>query len=210
MDGGDYVTAINREDADVTGNYTITHVSGHISLARSGQGTVDAHGYSGTYDGQAHAPWVNVSYPTVEEYTIRYSLNGTDWTTERPGLHRSGSHKVYIEVTSPNYDRIHAEVYVNISRRALTITASDATKVYDGIPLSNADCSADNLAVGDRLDAISARQPHIRRPERKRRRWRADPQRSGRGCDRKLPHRLQGRHPVGYTPPGDCNRGSGL
>ena len=149
MEAGKYTTRVLSGGTDVTANYDIAHENGHIALAVSGQGSIQAGGFNGVYDGKTHSPSASASYPTDETYEIWYSLNGTEWTRELPGFSDAGSHLVYLEIRSANYETLKAEVYINISLRALTITAGSAQKVYDGAELSKNAYEVANLAEGD-------------------------------------------------------------
>ena len=107
--------------------------------------------YIGKYDGQAHGLTVTgkPSDTEIVKETIQYSINGQAWS-ETPitrtdvSTDADGRYTVYTriktEVTvggkTETYTSQPETHYITIQKRDVTLTAPDATKIYDGTPLN--------------------------------------------------------------------------
>ena len=91
------------------------------------QMTVNATGYKGTYDGQAHGITVTVTEPATGA-TIKYGeKEGTYDKDESPTYTDAGKHTVYYQVTMDKYETVTGSADVEITPAAATISFKDAT-----------------------------------------------------------------------------------
>ena len=93
--------------------------------------TVNASGYTGYYDEQAHGITVTVTDP-ASGYTVKYgTVEGTYDQTVSPTQTEAGTLTVYYQVTADNYTTKTGSATVTISDKGTqTITASDVTATY--------------------------------------------------------------------------------
>lgn len=92
-------------------------------------------GFTGVYDSQEHS--VTVNNP-ISGDTFYYSLDNATWSLVKPMITNvtSGT-TIYVKAVNDSYvDRIGSAMVV-ITARPITIKANDATKVFDGSPLTN-------------------------------------------------------------------------
>ncbi len=124
---------------DVTYQYDVSTVDGLLTID-PGTTTADSDGYTGTYDNLPHGITVT---PAISGSVIRYSLtNSTDpaaytLTTSPTATDATAGTTVYFVVTNPNYNPVFGSEQIIISKRIVALTTSDATKMYDGDPLTN-------------------------------------------------------------------------
>ena len=135
------------------GTYTLTHttytngVAGKVETATfvvTGKdvpfaaGDVTVADYSAKYDGAAHGVGVTVA-SGIENVVLKYAVgDGTPtlpWGTEPPTLTDVGSMTVWCEIAAPGYITQTNSATVTITKRAVTLTSGDASKVYDGTAL---------------------------------------------------------------------------
>ena len=95
-------------------------------------------GFAGKYDGTAHGIDVTVA-SGIENVVLKYAVgDGTPtlpWGTEPPTLTDVGSMTVWCEIAAPGYITQTNSATVTITKRAVTLTSGDASKVYDGTAL---------------------------------------------------------------------------
>lgn len=90
--------------------------------------------------------------------TLRYSLDGTTYSTDLPTGTDQGSYTVYYNVLGgQNYNDVAAaSITVTISKKTLTITAKAQTITYGGSIATGTDqVTVSGLASGDALDSIT-------------------------------------------------------
>lgn len=135
------------------GTYVLTHttytngVAGQVETATfvvTGKDVpfstadVTVSSYSNKYDGTAHGIGVTVA-SGIENVALKYAVgDGTPtlpWGTEPPTLTDAGSMTVWCEIAAPGYITQTNSATVTISKRAVTLTSGDASKVYDGTAL---------------------------------------------------------------------------
>lgn len=116
---------IRPTGATQQGNYRVTYVPGNLTINALTM-TLTAAGYSGVYDGAAHAVTATVDVPDA---TIEYSVNGGAWSTTPPGRVNAGTDTVLIRATKVGYTPVQQTVQLNISRRPVTVVVNNATKV---------------------------------------------------------------------------------
>ena len=92
------------------------------------QMTVNATGYKGTYDAQAHGITVTVTEPATGA-TIKYrtTADGEYNLTSNPTYTDAGKHTVYYQVTKDKYETVTGSADVEITQAAATISIKEAT-----------------------------------------------------------------------------------
>ncbi|OMP74382.1 MBG domain-containing protein, partial [[Flexibacter] sp. ATCC 35208] len=119
-------------------NYDITYASGTLTINKAAL-TITASDLTKTYDG--------ISFSGGNGVTYSGFVNGEDASTAITGtIAYTGTSQGAIAVNSytiipsgliaTNYDITYASGTLTINKAALTITASDLTKTYDGISFS--------------------------------------------------------------------------
>ena len=109
-------------------NYTFKLVKGTLTVSNAGM-TVDAAGYSGTYDGTAHDGVTSVT-PSESGATITYSTNGITYSSTMPQYTNAGTYTMYVKASKANYNDATKTVTVTIDKAELTVTAKDKTITY--------------------------------------------------------------------------------
>ncbi len=137
-----YTWNIKNDGTDVSDNYTVT-VNGTLTITKKDDLTLNANGYSGTYDGDSHKGTVTVS-DTVDT-TIEYSTDdGEHWSTDAPTItdveRADGAvSKIHVKVRAynPNYESdsvekaLIKEYDLEVLPRTITVKAEDE-RVYNG------------------------------------------------------------------------------
>ena len=103
--------------------------------------SVQAEGYNGDYDAEAHS----ITVTAAEEIKITYSTDGTTYSEENPTFTNAGTYKVYFKASDGSNELV-GFAYVTIAKiePQLTITASPAslrgvgkvTLTVSGVPSS--------------------------------------------------------------------------
>lgn len=148
------VTAtINGNAATVTANEngTIT-VSYTFPATEKGIITHTATGYEDSYDGSSHGITVTVSDPS--DVKISYSTDGTTYSEENPVFTKAGEYIVYYKLENTNYETELGSKTVKISKKALSITASDQLITY-GDNIDKTKYTVTGLAQGDSINAVT-------------------------------------------------------
>ena len=148
------------------GTYVLTHttytngVAGKVETATFvvtgkdvpfAEGDVTVANYSGKYDGAAHGIAVQSE---IQGIAYRYASGGRGatalpdgavWSDEPPTITDVGGMTVWCEIAAPGYITQTNSATVTITKRAVTLTSGDASKVYDGTPV----LCGDVLIAGD-------------------------------------------------------------
>jgi len=117
---------------------------------------VEATGYRGVYDGAAHTLTYSTNYPGDEENptTVEFSIDGgRTWTETQPSVTNvNQSTNVIVRVTNDIYGRATAEVRLEVTPKAVTVTADGGQqKVYgQGDPVFTA--TATGLLNGETVE----------------------------------------------------------
>ena len=92
--------------------------------------------YSNQYDGAAHGIGVAVA-DGIADSVVKYATaaNG-EFSDTVPTLTDVGSMRVWCEIAAPGFITQTNSAAVTITKRAVTLTSGDASKVYDGIALT--------------------------------------------------------------------------
>ena len=134
---------------DVTDNYSVTKVNGKLTVTKANSTNPTLTAYEGIYDATSHTFTMSGGVGG----TINYSTNnGTTWTTTKPTRTTAGTTTVQVKIVG---DKNHNDTSVisttiKIDKRAITVKAAVAEKIYDGTVLTKTDgCeSSTNLVSG--------------------------------------------------------------
>lgn len=144
------VSDVNKENgaASVEASGTMT-----LSIAANTGLIVSGNNYTGKYDGASHGKAATAS---VEGATIEYSIDGgTTWTTTFPTVTNvSDSTEVQVKATKTGYVPAETTYNLTVTPRSVTITSGNASKMYDGTPLTKHEVTygGDNFAAGEGAD----------------------------------------------------------
>ena len=98
--------------------------------------SVNVNGHEGVYDGQGHSITVEITGNEAATFAVSYALNASGpFSAVKPMFTNVCSETVWYVLSSPNYATVTNSATVTITKRAVTLTSADATKVYDGTPL---------------------------------------------------------------------------
>ena len=115
--------------------------------------TVSGTDYNGMYDGKSHGVAATAN---VEGATIKYSTDGGNtWTTNVPTVTNvSDSTTVNVMATKTGYVSAKATYNLIVTPRSVTITSGNASKMYDGTPLTKHEVTygGDNFVAGEGVD----------------------------------------------------------
>ena len=115
--------------------------------------TVSGKDYSGKYDGTSHG---EAATANVEGATIEYSTDGGNtWTTNVPTVTNvSDSTEVQVRATKTGYVPAETTYTLTVNPRSVIITSGNASKMYDGIPLTKHEVTygKDNFVDGEGVD----------------------------------------------------------
>lgn len=114
--------------------------------------------YSGTYDGQLHDA-VTVTQ-TIPNTTLFYSGDGDNWSSTIPQYKNVGNYLLFVKLkdNKNNTEVSVVDTEINISKRAITVTADDQTQVYgkDAEPLTYT-ITQGSLVSGEKLNGSLSR-----------------------------------------------------
>lgn len=142
--------AITPAGEKTQGNYTVTYKPGTLTITKSGKLTVSATGYEGVYDGAAHS--ASASPNVADGTTVSYKVgdDGT-WSTDAPSITDAGTKKVYVKAENPNYETATAETTLKVTRKPVTVTANDASKVFGENDPDKFTADVDGLLGNDKI-----------------------------------------------------------
>ena len=127
-DPGDYVVTVS---IPANNQYKAGSASANFSITAATM-TVNATGYTGTYDAQSHeGATVSVTTPATGA-TVAFlnpESGNYEWATS-PKFKDAGTYTVGYQVTAAGYTTVTGTVNVTINKAPLTVTANDQTKVY--------------------------------------------------------------------------------
>lgn len=157
---GDYIYNVTCKVTDKN-NGSATYKNGEgdgigtmtLSIIENKGLTVSGTDYTGKYDGASHGKAATAS---VEGATIEYSIDGgTTWTTTFPTVTNvSDSTEVQVKATKTGYVPAETTYNLTVTLRSVTITSGNASKMYDGTPLTKHEVTygGDNFAAGEGAD----------------------------------------------------------
>lgn len=115
--------------------------------------TVSGKDYKDKYDGASHGEAATAS---VDGATIEYSTDGgKTWTNNVPTVTNvSDSTTVNVRATKTGYVSAKATYTLTVNPRSVTITSGNASKMYDGTPLTKHEVTygGDNFVAGEGVD----------------------------------------------------------
>ena len=146
----------NAAGQDVTTSYDITYVNGTLEVTQKAV-TITADSASKDYDGTAltkdsvTAEGLAIG-DTIESVTITGSQNTIGKSNNVPSAavikNAAGQ-----DVTT-SYDITYVNGTLEVTQKAVTITADSASKDYDGTALTKDSVTAEGLATGDKIESI--------------------------------------------------------
>lgn len=157
---GDYIYNVTCKVTDKN-NGSATYKNGEgdgigtmtLSIIENKGLTVSGTDYTGKYDGASHGKAATAS---VEGATIEYSIDGgTTWTTTFPTVTNvSDSTEVQVKATKTGYVPAETTYNLTVTPRSVTITSGNASKMYDGTPLTKHEVTygGDNFVAGEGAD----------------------------------------------------------
>ena len=120
-------------------NYEVSATNGTLMITKDNTGVeLTVTGYSEVYDGEAHSVSNETVTGAVEGtvWTYQYRLSETDeWSDTKPdftNVTAEGAVTVYVKASNANYEDLFANATVEITKRPVTIKATDNSVVYDG------------------------------------------------------------------------------
>ena len=156
-------SSCSYNDANYNVNWTIgdpvklTITKAHITLE-----CPNVNDLTKVYDGSELKPEATAHGVYTQDdnnIKIEYSTDGSAWNTTAPGITNVGSQHVYVRASNVNYDTVTCDYTLNITRKAVTITAKDANKTYDGSALTQSQFTASALEEGDDHTFVVAMTP---------------------------------------------------
>lgn len=124
-----------------------------LSIAEKKGLTVSGNNYTGKYDGASHG---EAATANVDGATIEYSTDGGNtWTTTFPTVTNvSDSTEVQVRATKTGYVPAETTYTLTVNPRSVIITSGNASKMYDGIPLTKHEVTygKDNFVDGEGAD----------------------------------------------------------
>uniref|UniRef100_A6VSI9 Filamentous haemagglutinin family outer membrane protein n=1 Tax=Marinomonas sp. (strain MWYL1) TaxID=400668 RepID=A6VSI9_MARMS len=138
--GGTSQGATNAGSYDITAsgltsdNYAITYDAGQLTVNKAAL-TVAANDASKTYDGKAYTGGNGVTYTGWVNGETNAVLGGSlVYGGTSQGATNAGSYDITASgLTSGNYAITYDKGTLTVSKAALTVTANDASKTYDGL-----------------------------------------------------------------------------
>jgi len=138
--GGDSQGAINAGTYDIevsglsSGNYDISYSSGELEIGKAAL-TVTAGDAAKIYDGLAFTGGNGLEYSGFVNGEDASVLGGElQWGGDSQGAVNAGNYDIEVfGLSSGNYDISYSSGELEIGKAALTVTAGDAGKTYDGL-----------------------------------------------------------------------------
>ncbi|NIG55668.1 MBG domain-containing protein [Chitinophaga sp. Cy-1792] len=120
-----------------SGNYAITYANGNLTISKAAL-TVTANNASKVYDGVAYSGGNGVTWSGFVNNETAAALGGTvTYSGTSQGATNVNSYVITPGgLSSGNYNISYANGNLTISKATLTVTANNASKVYDGIAYS--------------------------------------------------------------------------
>lgn len=148
---------IKNGDDDVTANYDITYVNGTLKVTKKVV-TITANSDTKTYDGTALTnDGYTVSGLEAGDRVDRVTITGTQ---TKAGTSNNVPSAAVIknsadEVVNDNYTISYVNGTLEVTPKAVTITADSDTKVYDGTALTKDSYTNSELAAGDTIENVT-------------------------------------------------------
>ena len=148
---------VNGSGADVTASYDITYANGMLTVNRKAV-TITADSDSKTYDGTAltKSSTTNTALATgdsIESVTVTGSQTVAGSSSNVPSAAKivNGANA---DVTG-SYDITYANGTLKVTPKAVTITADNDSKTYDGTALTKSSTTNTALATGDSIESVT-------------------------------------------------------
>ena len=148
---------VNGDGEDVTASYEITYANGTLSVTKKTV-TITADGDTKVYDGTALTKnsYTNTDLAdgdVVESVTVTGSQTVVGSSDNVPSeakiVNATG------EDVTASYEITYANGTLEVTKKAVTITADSDTKVYDGTALTKDSYTNTDLAAGDSIESVT-------------------------------------------------------
>ena len=148
---------VNSAGADVTSSYNISYVSRLLDVTKRSI-TITANGDEKVYDGTALTKdsYTNTTLAagdTIESVSVTGSQTVVGTSDNVPSaakiVNSNGD-----DVTA-SYEITYANGTLEVTKKAVTITADSDTKVYDGTALTKNSYTNTDLAAGDKIESVT-------------------------------------------------------
>jgi uncharacterized repeat protein (TIGR02543 family) len=121
-------------------NYSIIEDLGTLSVTANNTLAVSTENAGGVYNGSAYtlgAATAKIDGKDTTAATIEYSTDGGQaWFTALPSRTNAGTTTVQVRATKHGYTTATATAAISVTKRNVTLTTANATKEYDGDPLT--------------------------------------------------------------------------
>ncbi len=147
---------IKKGETDVTANYNITYVNGTLTVTAKPV-TVTADNAEKVYDGTALTKNTATASGLIEGHSLAsVTVTGSQTIVGNSNNVPSAAviKKDETDVTA-NYEITYANGTLEVTQKALTITAGSDTKVYDGTALTKNSYTNTELAEGDNITSVT-------------------------------------------------------
>ncbi|MDE1994779.1 MAG: hypothetical protein KGI75_19905, partial [Rhizobiaceae bacterium] len=134
---GANIYGITQGSLAASSNYALTYVGANLTVNKAAL-TVTANDASKIYDGNAYSGGNGVGYSGFVGHDSASSLGGTlTYGGTAQGAVGAGSYGISASgLSSDNYTITYVDGGLTVNRAALTVTANDVSKTYDGLAYS--------------------------------------------------------------------------
>ena len=148
---------INSRNEDVTESYEITYANGSLEVTKKAL-TIKADGDTKVYDGTALTKdsYTNTALAagdSIDAVTVTGSQTIVGTSGNVPSAAKIVN-ETGVDVTA-SYEISYSNGTLEVTKKAVTITADSDTKVYDGTALTKDSYTNTALAAGDSIDAVT-------------------------------------------------------
>ncbi len=152
----------NASGEDVTSSYDVTYVNGTLEVTRKAV-TLTAKGANKPYDGTAltEGDFTVSALESGDAHTFSVTMTSTSTITQhgtQPNVIATVD-GVQVTTNNPtavgNYMVTTVDGSLTISKKAITITADNASKIYDGTALTKNSFTNTDLASGDHIESVT-------------------------------------------------------
>ena len=148
---------VNAAGEDVTASYKITYANGTLEVTKKAL-TITADSDTKVYDGTALTKdsYTNTALAagdSIESVTVTGSQTVVGSSNNVPSAAKIVN--AADEDVTASYEITYANGSLEVTKKAVTITAGSDTKVYDGVALTKNSYTNTDLAAGDKIDGVT-------------------------------------------------------
>ena len=148
---------INADGEDVTASYDITYVNGTLTVTQKAL-TITADSDSKVYDATALTKdsYTNTALATGDSFAS-VTLTGSQTVVGKSDNVASEAKIVNAdgEDVTASYEITYVKGELEVTPKAITVTADSASKMYDGTPLTKDSYTSSDLAEGDSFASVT-------------------------------------------------------